>query len=337
MIRAAILCFFVFLSQSGYALQQRVRVENRSVTGVPLEIPVDSCGGDLLFSARVRTDSPRKGYTLYLAAPSDTLFVSVRASTVNDPVLDEEHTDFVLSDPHAQLASGKLGLQKFSTDPVYNTVRIERTGKGISVSAGRMETASVDFAKSAHPEFDGLITGVGILPQGGGQTLEIQAVQVAYTRSPERFLSTRLTPDGIADAASKGEPPCGFWHMLDFDLDDRYLRSGGDYSVAVVPAAQLPGGIPALDGVALSESAFAVVYCDGAVAGAPLWKYGMLKGLLLPTPVQGVWRVVWFDSKGERLDDNDGNLSSAIMEESGRVLLFNFPSRYSSFRMIRVR
>ena len=107
----------------------------------------------------------------------------------------------------------------------------------------------------------------------------------------------------------------GYWAIFDMNLEDKLLRQGGEYRLAIVK----------------NGNAYDIIYLDGAKVNAGKWKPGMKKGVLIPTPFPDVYDLEWIDAEGH-------SMSKGIKAQSGEgnTLLIQFPYQSSSLRLRRV-
>lgn len=105
----------------------------------------------------------------------------------------------------------------------------------------------------------------------------------------------------------------GCWQMFDRMLEEKYLRRGGDYTIALLPF----------------EKGYRVIYLDGAVKNSSKWKPGMIKGEFIATPFQGIYNVNWLDAGMTPIDSE----IKAIFKDN--VLTLKFPYLDSEVRFVK--
>ncbi len=328
--------------QSGFSFFGAGSRDNSSVLRIDSVVEGIVSGGDadVTFTVRIRNAKkhPKGGYSIYLAGNrADTMRVSVTPCEASDPLRDEERTLLRLTIGDEVIASAYLPRSRFDDRDGFNTLGIGRKGNMLEVSAGRMESACVIQTADAEGRFRGEVTSAGI-EAGRDNAVEVECARVVSYPSARRRLSTGLSVSEIASSVHNGEgEPCGFWTLLDFDVDDRYMRCGGDYRLAIVRWGDLADKAAEFTSrYGYPSEAFAILYLEGAGVDRHRWEAGMLKGVMLPTPLKSAWRLVWFDSKGETIDpERYASMSTATIDESGRILQLAFPERYSSLRFIR--
>lgn len=109
----------------------------------------------------------------------------------------------------------------------------------------------------------------------------------------------------------------GFWKYLDRDIDTRYCRPGGNYTIAIVHNDR--------------TNQYDIIYIDGAKTNSDSWQPGMLKGHLQPTIFDNHYDLVWYDSMLNRYD-KETHASS----EKNAILSFSFPLLDSTVRFCRI-
>lgn len=326
--------------ENGYALFGRADAP----CGQPLRtdstvaIFPDNCGGDFSFAVRLRpVSSKRAGYTIAMTdGDCDTLRLKLTPVDGDDPLRDEEGTHFAVSRNGEPVASLSLPRKRFDlSGGNIGTLRIDRRGTTLTVSGG----VDMDVRPIADlPPYDADVREISITPDGKSE-IEIERAQLSAFVPAENLLTTGLTAEAVTDIAEEApDAVCGVWTILDFDLDDVYMRPGGDYRLAVVPLQSLGGHLPAeLRGVSSPAGSYAIIYLDGAGADAWRWTPGMLKGLLTPTPLNGTWRLKWYDSAGKAVgSDVVPSISTATLQDGGTMLNISFPERYSYIRLVRM-
>lgn len=104
----------------------------------------------------------------------------------------------------------------------------------------------------------------------------------------------------------------GEWGIFDRMLEDKSLRPGGDYRLAVVR----------------SDNGYALVYLEGAVKNADKWTAGMLKGRLLDTGYDNIFDVEWLDPAACRLH---GEIKAQFSKPD--LLTLHFADHASTLRL----
>lgn len=193
----------------------------------------------------------------------------------------------------------------------WNAVQLDCRGRRIGLRIGNREYTQL---------FDGI--DIGFTPTqigyfvGTGGALKIDWLSVTYPGLQQGDITPALTVDEVVSrlkhTRSKVE---GMWMIYDRQLDDRTLRPGGDYKLAVVR-----------DG-----DRYLVVYLDGASRRADRWEPGMVKGVLRPTPFKNVFNLEWLDAGGRKLK---GDAKAELDDDLLRIYL---PAYNSDFRLRRIQ
>lgn len=302
-----------------------------------LEGCIEGGDRDVTWAIRLRdTNKGSKGaYRLYITnEEGDTLSLSVESIHVHEFMTDKEDTHLVLKLGDEVVGETVLPRKKFDNAEGFNTIRIERIGRDIAVYGGKSDPQSLFRLSGSDNPFNGPIVSIGLIPRKGSG-LEIEKTQLTLEPSIKFRLETQLDEEDLKNLTEeKSGTPTGLWSMLDFDFDDRYLKNGGDYNLAIIPCDSI--GKETRIGVDWPTGSYAIIYLSGASMNNREWELGMVKGFLIPTALTSAWRVIWYDSEGQPLNDLQGSsMATASLDESGKILQLSFPERYSSLRLFR--
>lgn len=192
-----------------------------------------------------------------------------------------------------------------------NSWRVAREGKRWNVFAGNRDYRHVmDFSTSllpvGQPE---LISNVG-----GGLQASFGALEYVPFEDVEVSVSEVLSALERCGATPFGLP--GLYSMLDYEQDDSYARLGGAYRLAVVPFESGEG------------EGYDVFYLGGARENAGIWRQGMKKGRLAPTPFSDVYDVEWRDAEGQWMLHD----VQADFDALAKTLTVKFPYQGASIR-----
>ncbi|MCF0185521.1 MAG: hypothetical protein HUJ98_03415 [Bacteroidaceae bacterium] len=127
------------------------------------------------------------------------------------------------------------------------------------------------------------------------------------------YLQTSYDEQSLINAIHSTDANAGFWKYLDRDIEEKSLKLGGRYRIALVPA---------LNG-------YDIIYVDGAQVNAGKWKPGMLKGRLINTKIAMSYDLVWYDSSAKPFT------LDVYAEMDGGVLTLHFPAQKSQIRFIK--
>lgn len=107
----------------------------------------------------------------------------------------------------------------------------------------------------------------------------------------------------------------GYWTYLDRDMEDKWLKIGGRYTIALV---ETPTG-------------YDVIYIDGAQVKKSQWHLGMRKAEMTKTIFTDNFTAKWNDATFEPIE-----LDVYATFESGVILTFKFPVYKSQIRFSKV-
>lgn len=129
-----------------------------------------------------------------------------------------------------------------------------------------------------------------------------------------------LTPSQIQKALAEAaqDPYAGYWALLDYDLDANFLRTGGNYVVALLPDPATVG-------------AYRIIYISGATTEPSRWPSGRLKGSLCPTHLPTAYTARWTDAEGVALP---ADATAQFLSRS--LLTLTFPTLNSSLRFHKI-
>ncbi len=126
---------------------------------------------------------------------------------------------------------------------------------------------------------------------GAKSTATIERMVLTCPDEQEQLVNTGWNRTALdIRIANSRDPLEGYWTYLDRDLDDKTLRLGGRYTLALVRTA--------------SDGGYDIIYVDGAQVNAPRWQCGMLKGHLSPTIFTGNYTATWTDATFRSITDD---------------------------------
>ncbi len=155
------------------------------------------------------------------------------------------------------------------------------------------------------------VTGISRFIVRGTKDVElVSGVLEMYVPVP---LSERLSKQMLAAISNeRGKTLTGTWTYLDRDNDPDFARIGGKYTIAIEPAE--------------SDGIYNIYYVSGADVNSSRWKSGMLKGRLSPLPLTGRYRLEWWDSEMNKVDEE----CHASLEDG--LLSLHFPLLHTVIR-----
>lgn len=221
-----------------------------------------------------------------------------------------------------------------------DSVLISRTISGCVAPADGFNTLGMEmdsagnltvYAGDKKPEDIAAVLDVPLSPVAVGMksrgTTAVDLIVTETVADPVVALSTGKSPQDIARLLSsrQTEGPEGFWHFLDRDTDNRSIRLGGEYTIAVVADDDTP--TPA-DNDARS---YTIIYIAGAKVENGSWKPGMKKGRLTATLFKNHYNLRWITADMQYLDTE----CNARLSDDKSIISFNFPIYGSSVRFSR--
>lgn len=131
-----------------------------------------------------------------------------------------------------------------------------------------------------HPDSIGFFVAPGGL-------IKIDDIALLYN-SPS--LNEEITEFGNRDVLAtylrrSSDPQEGVWKVFDRSLEEKNLKMGGDYTIAIIK----------------NGKGYDLIYLDGASVNSKTWKPGMIKARFLPTGFPDIYDVEWIDATGETL------------------------------------
>lgn len=199
-----------------------------------------------------------------------------------------------------------------SLEDDLNTLCADVDERGVRISIGRDELQTVLEASIVRPV--GAVQ-VGYLV-GPGSRVAIERAVLTIEREDQVAPSTLWTLEALDEyLANSIDPVEGYWCYLDRDMEEKWLRIGGRYTLAVVRA----------------DDGYDLIYIDGAQVKKSLWNPGMLKGHMVKTVFSGNYDLTWIDATMEPISED-----AYATIENGVILTFNFPVFKSQVRFAKV-
>lgn len=184
---------------------------------------------------------------------------------------------------------------------------LRRHGSGISLAAGYDELRDICTFDAGN---DFAVSGIrlGVDPGGCLEVISLSVEEEAdvfgeleRTRQPVARISQQI--------ANSGDPRAGYWTLAGRSLDEKLMRPGGSYTLAMTP-----------DGA----GGYTLYYMEGAKMNSSRWRPGMVKCRL--TPLAGSrYDAVWTDAEGIRLHHD-----VAATMDGDNTLTIHFPQFNSS-------
>lgn len=199
-----------------------------------------------------------------------------------------------------------------SLEDDLNTVCVDVNERGVQVSIGKEELVQVLEASVTRPAGS---VWVGYLV-GAGSRVSIERAVLTIDNEQQVATSTLWTLDALDEyLATSADPIEGYWKYLDRDMEDKWLRLGGRYTLAVVRA----------------DDGYDLIYIDGAQVKKSQWQPCMLKGHITKTQFSGNYDLRWIDATMEPIEED-----CYATVENGVILTLNFPIYKSQVRFAKV-
>ena len=199
-----------------------------------------------------------------------------------------------------------------SLEDDLNTLCADVDERGVRISIGKEELQTVLEASIVRPV--GAVQ-VGYLV-GPGSRVAIERAVLTIEREDQVAPSTLWTLEALDEyLANSIDPVEGYWCYLDRDMEEKWLRIGGRYTLAVVRA----------------DDGYDLIYIDGAQVKKSLWNPGMLKGHMVKTVFSDNYDLTWIDATMEPISED-----AYATIENGVILTFNFPVFKSQVRFAKV-
>jgi hypothetical protein len=194
----------------------------------------------------------------------------------------------------------------------YNVLCVDATPEALTVSAGEKKLRTV-ITTPSHPYSKPEAVGCYV---GPGADLNIERTVLSYSDEPEQMMDSGWTKEALDLHFAKSKNPYeGYWVYLDRDLEDKWLRLGGRYTIALVE----------------TEMGYDIIYIDGAQVKKSLWHTGMLKGRMANTIFPNNFNAHWIDATFQPFD-----LDVYATFESDVILNIKFPFYQSQLRFSKV-
>ena len=194
----------------------------------------------------------------------------------------------------------------------FNVISADITSDAIIVSIGNNKlfpVISEPFSSVTHDIKAGCYIGPGA-------EANIERAVMSFDDENKNVINTTWTIDELnRHFAQSKDPYEGYWTYLDRDLEDKWLRLGGRYTIALVA----------------TENGYDLIYIEGAQVKKSLWHCGMLKGQLTNTIFPLNYNAMWIDATFQSFD-----LDVYASFESDVILNIKFPVYQSQIRFSKV-
>ena len=195
-----------------------------------------------------------------------------------------------------------------------NLLSVEHSDGNTVVKIGRKTLREV-FSTRNIEYADRFMSGIYA---GAASSLSVERFVTKSENNPAAALTTEWTIESLNKRfASSADPMEGYWQYLDREMEEKKVKLGGRYEIAVVKN---------------SSEGYDILYVSGAVVNSRNWHACMLKGKLIKTGFIDEYDMVWYDSDMRYMPHD---LSVSI--ENGSILTLRFPTLNSQIRFSRKR
>lgn len=316
------------LLSASLLMPRRVYVVDSPRVIVPSDTLCDTlpslAGGSIIIEMRGRILSDRKSRgvmskhsrSIIWGRNGDTLFtLSARLRALSrDELTPQYEMELTLCSPaEAERVICPLPGVTRSDEEIPLTMELDFTAKTVSAAAGVGEQPALTVAMPDNftPVVGASVSGETAMSLLVAEILPDESKEIARLYESEDELRTAALSYPVSGVA-------GLWQYFDRDTDDRYLRSGGNYTLAVIPSE--------------SGDEFNIVYVSGAKVNSLKWEPGMLKGKLKGSGFINSWTLEAIDASFRPIDGEN----HASMTQDGAILTLTFPELKSILRFRRL-
>lgn len=158
-------------------------------------------------------------------------------------------------------------------------------------------------------DFSSKLDSIGFIVMPGGE-IKVEDISISLTGTEDIKFSDNAFSDFDLTDEMEGE-----WGVFDMNIDEKMLKTGGDYRLAIKKSKDRAG--------------YDIIYLSGAVTNVDKWKPGMIKGRILPLPFDSVYDIEWVGASGK-------TLKGIKAQKEGDILTLQFPSHASSLRLRKI-
>lgn len=191
-----------------------------------------------------------------------------------------------------------------------NLISIIGNQSNLSVKIGKTElkqifSANIDITPGSKA---GIFTGPG-------SKTAVERFIIKHEQDPAAVLNTAWTENRIAKHIAKSSDPNeGIWQYLDRIIDEKQLKLGGRYKLALIA----------------TPSGYDIIYISGAEVNATKWQTGMIKGRLIKTPFPNNYDLIWYDALFAPFSTD---VNATI--DGSSIITFNFPVHNTQLRFVK--
>lgn len=194
----------------------------------------------------------------------------------------------------------------------FNSLEVTIRKNELVISVGDDELTEV-----IHTAYEHSISPVKVgCLVGAGAKVKIEREVIAFTADTTIMQDTDWTLDKLQRHFEQSTDPVeGLWQYQDRDMEDRWLRLGGRYTLAVIA----------------TDNGYDIIYISGADTRSDLWHTGMLKGHMTRTIFNNHYDLMWVDATLRPITQD-----AYAGIENGVLLTLKFPVYKSQFRLAKI-
>ena len=265
------------------------------------KIKLSSTSTGIIFNYIDQLNYSRIEFTCLNTAPhNDIVDERIMTATVIDVKNGEEFT------------IKKATVEKpINTGNGYNVMGVKVKDGKIAVLAGQSQLKEVMTIEATVK--NGSQVGCYISP---GAKVNVERSVLEIVEKQDTAIATQWNKETLdRHFASSKDPFEGYWTYLDREMEDKWLRLGGRYTIAVVK----------------NTDGYDLIYIDGAQVKRSNWKQGLLKGRLEKTIFTDYYNAKWIDATFRAFTQD-----VYATFESGVILNIKFPIYNSQVRFSKI-
>lgn len=151
---------------------------------------------------------------------------------------------------------------------------------------------------------------IGFLVMPGGE-IKVENISIIETGAGD--VGVKLIPSVLEfDPTDELE---GEWAIFDMNIDEKMLKTGGEYRMAIKKRSDTEG--------------YDLIYLSGAVVNGDKWRPGMIKGHIMSLPFESIYEIEWVGATGN-------TLKGIKAQRDGDLITLQFPNQSSTLRLRKI-
>lgn len=271
-----------------------------------------------LSSSKNKVKNPSWGIVFNSKANGDKYIIELNCETAN--LYDDINTKRAMTISLIEVCNGRRNIisSKQLTDKINlyegeNTLAVTVSDNTINIFIGKNKLVNVLKCTVSNIKPG---SQVGIYA-GAGSCVKVNRTLLQFERSNLMQITTKWTKQMLDERFEISNNPIeGYWQYLDRETEDKWMRIGGRYTIAIIKT---------------NQGNYDIIYCDGAQVKKNEWELGMLKGQLTPTIFDNTFNGMWIDAIFEPINED-----VQISFDEGVILTIKFPVYKSQIRFSKV-